>query len=145
MKAWKLKLAALLSVFLLLFATSEVTYHVFTGNQEQGLYPADADSISIPFITGEIVAFFVFVFTFIGVLLPNSKVFGLIGIAFLGLASLLTLSSAAEWMIPNHYWISVAYLIEFVSLLLLLIASFHLRRNLLRSLKPELTNKKYMI
>lgn len=112
MKYWKLKLALLVVLLVLLFATSEVAYQVLLGNQEQGLYPADGDSISIPLMTGEIVAFFVFVFASVGLLLPNTKVFGFVGMAFLGLASLLTLSSAAEWAFPNHYLLSLAYLAD---------------------------------
>lgn len=121
MKYWKLKLASLVVLLVLLFGTSEVAYQVLLGNQEKGLYPADGDSIAIPLMTGEIVAFFVLVFASIGLLLPNTKVFGLIGIAFLGLASLLTLSSAAEWTYPNHYLLSLAYLAD-TCLLLALIA-----------------------
>lgn len=123
------KFTALLTLLALLFATSEVAYHVFTRNQELGFYPADADSISIPLITGEIVAFFVFVFAFIGVLLPSSKVFGLIGIAFLSLASLLTLSSAAEWTSPNHYLLFLAYLVDTCLLLALIAWSWKQRRS----------------
>mgnify|MGYP006866174107 CR=1 FL=1 len=127
MKPWKFKLVALLSLILFLFATSEVAYHVFVGNLEKELYPADADSISIPLITGEIVCFFVFVFATVGVLLPNTKVFGLLAMAFIGLGFLLTLSSAAEWMIPHHFELSIAYLVD-SCLLLGLIALCWIRR-----------------
>lgn len=137
MKYWKLKLALLMVLLVLLFGTSEGAYQVLIGNQEQGLYPADGDSISIPLMTGEIVAFFVLVFASIGLLLPNTKVFGLIGIAFLGLASLLTLSSAAEWAFPNHYLLSLAYLVDTCLLLALIAWSWKKRRSAV--LEPKST------
>lgn len=123
------KFTALLTLLVLLFGTSEVAYQVLIGNQEQGLYPADGDSISIPLMTGEIVAFFVLVFASIGLFLPNTKVFGFIGIAFLGLASLLALSSAAEWAFPNHYLLSLAYLADTCLLLVLIAWSWTKRRS----------------
>lgn len=137
MKNLKFKLATLFSLLILLYGTSHVAYYVFTANQELGLYPADADSISIPLITGEIVTFFVFVFAFIGVLLPSSKVFGLIGTAFLGLAILLTLSSAAEWAFPNHYLLSLAYLVDTCLLLALIAWSWKKRRSAVLEMKSK--------
>lgn len=129
MKYWKLKLASLMVLLFLLFGTSEVAYQVLIGNQEQGLYPADGDSISIPLMTGEIVTFFVLVFASIGLLMPNTKVFGFVGMAFLSLASLLTLSSAAEWTLPNHYLLSLAYFVDTGLLLALIIWSWKKRRS----------------
>ena len=123
------KSTALLTLLVLLFVTSEIAYQVLVENQEQGLYPADGDSIAIPLMTGEIVAFFVFVFASIGVLLPNTKVFGFVGMAFLGLASLLTLSSAAEWAFPNHYVLSFAYFADTCLLIALIAWSWKKRRS----------------
>jgi hypothetical protein len=133
MKNWKLKSAALLTLLFLLFGTSEVAYQVLIGNQERGLYPADADSISIPLMAGEIVCFLVFVFATVGVLLPNTKVFGLLGLVFIGFGCLLTLSSAAEWMIPHHFELSIAYLVDSCMLLGLIVWSWRRRKSTMSS------------
>ena len=69
--------------------------------------------------------------------MPNTKVFGFVGMTFLGLASLLTLSSAAEWAFPNHYFLSLAYLADTCLLIALIAWSWKRGRSAVLEMKSK--------
>jgi len=97
-----------------LFAASIVVllalYFVLTRNQATGLYPVEADSISIPLIEGFLTIGLVFVASSVGLLVPSRGALRVFGVLLFAMAALLLADSAWFWFIPNHYELAVAYL-----------------------------------
>jgi hypothetical protein len=96
-----------------LFAASIVVlvalYFVLTRNQAAGLYPADADSISIPLFEGFLTIGLVFVASCVGLLVPSRGALRVFRVLLFAIAALLLADSAWFWSIPNHYELAAAY------------------------------------
>ena len=101
------------SIFSLLTASIAVLvamYVVLTRNQAAGLYPVEADSISIPLIEGFLTIGLVFVVSCVGLLVPSRGALRLFGVLLFALAALLLADSAWFWFVPDHYQLAAAYL-----------------------------------
>ena len=99
--------------FLVLFFASIVMLvtlnFVLTRNQAAGVYPVEADSISIPLFEGLVTLGLVLVASCIGLLVPARGLLRVVGWFFFAIAALLLADSAWFWFIPNHYELAVAY------------------------------------
>ncbi|MDQ9169115.1 hypothetical protein Q8A64_01690 [Oxalobacteraceae bacterium R-40] len=82
---------------------------VLTRNQAAGVYPIDADSISIPLFEGLVTIGLAFFASCIGSLVPRRGLFRIVGLFFSAIAALLLAESAWFWFIPNHYELAVVY------------------------------------
>ena len=101
---------SLLAIFAASIVVLVALYFVLTRNQAAGIYPVEADSISIPLFEGLVTIGLVFVASSIGLLLPARGLLRLVGLFFCAIAALVLADSAWFWFIPNHYELAVAYL-----------------------------------
>lgn len=120
-----------------------ICYHVLTyvlnENFENGVYPPESDSLSIPIFTNVFLGLLIFLICSIGAVIPKSKILGVFSILSFGLATLLTLSGIPEWLGPNHYLIAVGHLLPLAVCLYMLLSSFKLRAKNIKqeSAKPS--------
>ena len=104
-----------------------ILVEVLNANMENDLYPSEADSLSIPIFTNLFLGIFIFLICSIGVVLPKTKIVGILSILSFALASLLTLSGIPEWLNSNHYLIAIAHVIPLVVCLYMLLSAIKLR------------------
>ena len=105
----------------------QVLTYVLNENFENGVYPHESDSLSIPIFTNVFLGLFIFMVCSIGALIPKSKILGIFSIFSFVLATLLTLSGIPEWLSPNHYLIAVGHVFPLVICLYMLSSSLKLR------------------
>lgn len=96
-----------------LFAASIVVlvalYFVLTRNQAAGLYPVEADSISIPLFEGFLTIGLVFVASCLGLLIPSRAARRVFRVLLFAIAAMLLADSTWFWTIPNHYELAAAH------------------------------------
>jgi len=118
---------------LVLFSASIVVLialnFVLTRNQAIGVYPIEADSISIPLFDGLVTIGLVFIASCIGLLVPARGLLRVVGLFFSVIAALLLAESAWLWFIPNHYELAVAYF-GLLALCFMLFLKKHAAKNL---------------
>ncbi len=96
-------------------------------NATTSVYRPESDTIIIPILGNIFSAFLIFVLSLIAVLIPKTKLIGIISIVAMCLASLLTFLSAYEWFFPHHYPIGIAFIVQFLVCIYMLLSSIKLR------------------
>ena len=104
-----------------------ILVEVLNANMENGLYPSESDSLSIPIFSNFFLGILIFFICSIGVVLPKTKIVGIFSILAFVLATLLTLLGIPEWLNPNHYSIAIAHAIPLIVCLYMLLSSVKLR------------------
>lgn len=95
---------ALLPVFATLVVANATLFRVLYSNLQAGIYPQDADAISIPLMEATSTSAVIFVAIGITVSLPKrSRLWGAIRSIPAAFALLLCLALAASWFSPHHY------------------------------------------
>lgn len=105
----------------------EVLTNVLNANFEAGLYPPEADSLSIPIFTNFFLGIFLGLSCLVGIALPKTKIWGLLSIATFTVCSLISVVSIFEWLVPNHYWIAVGHLLPAATCIYMLLSSVRSR------------------
>lgn len=128
---------------LLAFVVSWVIcYHVLTvvlnQNFENGVYPSESDSLSIPIFTNVFLGLLIFFICSVGILTPKSKILGIFSVLSFVLATLLTLSGIPEWLGPNHYLIAVGHVFPLMVCFYMLLSSLKLRAMKLKQKNEKL-------
>lgn len=102
-------LRRLLVVIAALVATNATSLFVLSSNQKAGVYPANADSITIP--TMEMLAMSALVFLLLAVALcvpKNSWAGSAVGVLLAVAAAAVGASVVLAWAIPHHYPMAMA-------------------------------------
>jgi hypothetical protein len=87
-----------------------VSFYVLVHNAEAGVYSPDADTIIIPIMGNAIVSFGIVVLLVASVIFTRGrKLVASIGLLLGLVATLLSISYALHWAIPNHYLISASF------------------------------------
>lgn len=98
-------------LLLSLMAANAVLWLVLTHNQEAGIYPPDADSLSLPFISTALFSLLIYGVIGAALLLPRTSHRWIIVRSIpTALATLLSLVQAGSWAYSNHYPVSLAFL-----------------------------------
>lgn len=121
------QLYQLLILVAILIISHYILYEILFLNVTNGVYPSESDTIFIAIFGNFISAFFIFILSLIAILIPKTKLIGIISIIALGLASLLTFLSAYEWLTPHHYPIGIAFIVQFLVCIYMLLSSIKLR------------------
>lgn len=101
---------AAVALLLSLLAANAVLWLVLTHNQEAGIYPPDADSLSLPFISTALFSLLIYGVIGAALLLPRtSHVWIIVRSIPTALATLLSLVQAGSWAYSNHYPVSLAF------------------------------------
>jgi len=97
-------------ILLASIATLCVIVFTFDSNLSSGIYPIDADSISIPIFLNFIEIKTITVLMIIGSLLKRGKiVFLIFSVLMFFFAGGLSVLNSLDWAIPNHYLIAFVY------------------------------------
>ena len=116
---------------LILVLTLSISHYVLDQilyiNATTSVYRPESDTIIIPILGNIFSAFFIFVLSLIAVIIPKTKLIGIISIIAMSLASLLTFLSAYEWFFPHHYPIGIAFIAQFLVCIYMLLSSIKLR------------------
>lgn len=98
-------------VLLSLLAANAMLGLVLIHNQAAGIYPPDADSLSIPFIGSALFSLLIYGAIMAALLLPQTSPRWIIVRSILAaLSTLLSLVQAGSWAYSNHYPVSLAFL-----------------------------------
>lgn len=121
------QLYQLLILVAILIISHYILYEILFLNVANGVYPSESDTVFIAIFGNFISALFIFILSLIAVLIPKTKLIGIISVIALGLACLLTLLSAYEWLTPHHYPIGIAFIVQFLVSVYMLLSSIKLR------------------
>jgi hypothetical protein len=110
---------------------NEVLSRVLFYNLENDIYPMESDSIGIPMMENLFLGFIVGFFCVLRVVIPKTKIWGFVSIAFIGLGTLMSLQGVAYWMIPNHYIASIGHLVPFTVCSYMLVSAWAKRKQAL--------------
>jgi ABC-type uncharacterized transport system permease subunit len=101
------------SIFLSVVAVAianVVTFFTLSDNQSKGVYPIDADSISIPLFDGFFVSVLILMLASLAIFLPKRNgVFIATCTGFCCLSTLLSFSMVLSWADFDHIPIAIAY------------------------------------
>jgi hypothetical protein len=98
-------------LLLSLLAANAVLGLVLIHNQAAGIYPPDADSLSLPFIGTALFSLLIYGVIGAALLLPRTGHRWIIVRSILAaLSTLLSLVQAGSWTYSNHYPVSLAFL-----------------------------------
>ena len=98
-------------LLLSLLAANAMLGLVLIHNQAAGIYPPDADSLSIPFIGSALFSLMIYGGIGAALLLPRTGPRWIIVRSILAaLSTLLSLVQAGSWAYSNHYPVSLAFL-----------------------------------
>jgi hypothetical protein len=117
----------LLILVLSLIISHYVLDKILFFNATTGVYPPESDTIIIPFVANLASAFSIFILSLIAILIPKTKLLGIVSVIALGLASLLTFLSAFEWFYPQHYPIGIAFIFQLLVCIYMLLSAIQLR------------------
>ena len=112
---------------------NEVLSRVLFDNLEKEIYPMESDSIGIPMMENLFLGVVVGFLCAVGLLIPKTKYFGFVSIAFIGLGALMTLQGVAYWMFPNHYIASIGHLVPFIACTYMLVSAWAKRKQAMSS------------
>ena len=91
-------------------ATNISVYFVTYYNAQHGIYPVDADSISIPIFESLFLSLaFLFLLVPAVLLMGRGRWLSILAIVLAGLAAILSVSESWYWLVPNHYIIALLY------------------------------------
>jgi hypothetical protein len=94
-----------------LLAANAMLWFVLIHNQEAGIYPPEADSLSLPFIGTALFSLLIYGVIGAALLLPRtSRRWIIVRSLVAALATLLSLVQAGSWAYSNHYPVSLAFL-----------------------------------
>jgi hypothetical protein len=110
---------------------NEVLSRVLFDNLEHDIYPMESDSIGIPMMENLFLGFIVGFLCVLGVVIPKTKIWGVVSIASIGLGTLMTLQGVAYWMIPNQYIASIGHLVPFIVCMYMLVSAWATRKQAL--------------
>ncbi len=119
---------------LTLLSINVTTWLLITQNQRDGIYPVDADSISIPIFDTVIGSLCVLPFLLLVSFLPSASFVArlcsrgigwaiaafLLLLSFYAAVALFALSGVAYWASPHHYPIAVCYSVLLLALVMFL-------------------------
>jgi hypothetical protein len=116
---------------------NEVLSRVLFYNLENDIYPMESDSIGIPMMENLLLGFIVGFFCVLGIVIPKTKIWGFVSIAFIGLGTLMTLQGVAYWMIPNHYIASIGHGVPFIVCTYMLISAWAKRKQRIKTQEKD--------
>ncbi|MBV8619491.1 MAG: hypothetical protein JOY84_11565 [Curvibacter sp.] len=101
---------AVVVLLLSLFTANGVLWFVLIQNQEAGIYPPEADSLSIPIIDTALISLLIFGALGAEILLPKtSRLWIFIRSIPAALSIMFSLALAVSWADLNHYLVSMAF------------------------------------
>jgi uncharacterized membrane protein len=86
-----------------------LTYLTLKQNQATGIYPVDADSISLPIMEGLLVSAALLIFLGVAILIPRKGRGRAFGVFLSAIAAVGALLEVVAWSVPHHYTIAAAY------------------------------------
>lgn len=94
---------------LLIFANS-LLWHALSSNQQAGIYPPNADSISIPMLEAAVNSVLILIFSGLSIALPKKRLVWRAAKAMVTtLAAVLSLGLSASWLSLHHYSASAGF------------------------------------
>lgn len=79
------------------------------GNQLNGIYPPESDSISIPIYVMLFSSVLILILNLLGIYMSSKKWTRWLGVGLILISFMLVLGSILEWLIPNHYLIAFSH------------------------------------
>ena len=101
-----------LAIFVAVVFANATLWGVLRSNLTRGIYPADADSISIPIGFALVDSMLILLFGVSGALLPQQRIgWRIAACLLLVVAGLFGTELAYRWLYPNHYLTGSAFLL----------------------------------
>ncbi len=109
-------------------ACNEILSRVLFENLKNDVYPMDGDSIGIPMMENLFLGIFIGIFCGLGMLIPKTKILGIIALAFISFGGAMALLGAAYWFFPNHYVAFFGHLIPLSVCAYMFLSAWLMRR-----------------